>query len=195
MPLRELLAVCAPPARPIHVPTASQWSDLEALVGHALAPDYRALLERYGSGAFGAFDEQGSFFDLAFVLSPGEPPGKHDVNAIPLMMELTRTVADIKSQWPEQVPFPVWPEPGGLLYVGGTTTTHSIYWRTTGSEDAWTCVVGDYGCDNWFEWSGDLTSLLAAMVAGRVPDWIVAGVARFPLVFLDLDALERVRLT
>ncbi len=66
--------------------------------------------------------------------------------------------------------------------------------KTTGEQDSWTCVIGDYGCDNWFEWNGDLTSLLAAMAMGRLPAWILEGVAKFPLVFLDLETMERMRL-
>ncbi len=195
MPLTDLLAVCPPPARPVNPPTAQQWGDFESLIGHALPPDYKAFLDCYGSGVFGVFTEDCSFFDLLFVVSPGQPPDKHDLNAIPLMSELTTTIGDINAKWPETVPAPAWPAPGGLLYVGGTTTTHSIYWKTDGAETSWTCMISDYGCDNWFAWEGDLTSLLAAIVTGRVPEWIIEGAPRTPLVFVDLDTASRARLT
>jgi hypothetical protein len=80
------------------------------------------------------------------------------------------------------------------LYVGGTTTTHCIYWKTSGEADSWTCSVCDRGCDNWFEWNGDLTSRLAAMATHQVPDWILEGPTSFPLVFRDLGSLNAGRL-
>jgi hypothetical protein len=194
MPLDDLLAVCPPPPTPVNPPTPEQWNELETLVGQALPPDYKAFLARYGSGGFGSFEDANTFFDLAYVLSPGQPPDRSSLNAIPLMIELTKTIADIRAKWPALVPSPVWPEPGGLLYAGGTTTEHSIYWKTAGKADAWTCAVSDYGCDNWFEWNDDLTSLLAAIATKRVPDWIVEGPTNFPLVFRSVEGLSGVKL-
>jgi len=189
MPLQQLINVCAPPARPYNVPSAAQWSALEASIGGRTFPsDYRAFLDRFGSGCFGS-DEDGGFFDLIFLLSPAPLPAEHGQNAVPLMTDLTGTLDAIRSKWPERVPYPVWPEPGGLLYVGGSTTQDGIYWKTTGEPEAWTCAIGDYACDNWFDWDGDLTSLLAAIVTRRVPDWILEGPTRFPLVFRDLATL------
>jgi hypothetical protein len=194
MPLDQLIAVCPPPAAPLNPPTGEQWRALEAMVGHELPSDYKAFLSRYGSGVFGAFEPGGAFCDLVFVLSPGHPPDRHALNAIPLTMELTQVVGDIKRKWPALVPAPAWPEPGGLVYAGGTTTQHCIYWKTTGAADAWTCAVSDYGCDNWFEFDGDLTALLTAIVTQRVPDWIIEGPTKFPLVFRGVGELEGVRL-
>lgn len=194
MPVDALLSVCPPPETPAYPPQPQHWAALEAQVGGPLPADYRMLVARYGSGVFGAYDDAGAFFDLLFVLSPAHPPGPHDLNAVPLMTELTKSLADIQGRWPKQVPFPVWPGPGGLLYVGGTTTQHGLYWQTQGPADAWTCVVGDFGCDHWFFWEQDLSSLLAAVVSGHVPGWITEGAPRFPLVFRDIGSLENARL-
>ena len=32
-----------------------------------------------------------------------------------------------------------------ILYVGGATTQHSLYWKTDGAEESWTCMSCDYG--------------------------------------------------
>jgi hypothetical protein len=149
-----------------------------------LPSDYEAFLARYGTGVLGCYEDATSFFDLVKVLSPGYPADRTGQNAIPLMMELTEVIGEIGRRWPARVPAPAWPAPGGLLYVGGTTTQHCIYWRAVGDDaDAWTCDVCDRGCDSWFHWDGDLTSLLAAIATKRVPDWIVEGPTKFPLVF------------
>jgi hypothetical protein len=194
MSLQQLIDVCAPPASPYNVPSAAQWDALEAyLGGRALPPDYRDFLDRFGSGSFGS-DEDGGFFDLTYVVSPALLPGEHVKNAIPLMMDLAGTIGEIRSESPKRVPYPVWPEPGGLLYAGGGTTLYDIHWRTVGDPKAWTCAVCDSACENWFDWEGDLTSLLAAIVTRRVPNWIVEGPTRFPLVFRDRATLANVRL-
>lgn len=192
MALRDLLAVCDPPDTPMERPTRAQWLALEAEVGRALPSDYRALLDRYGTGVLGAYDDDGAFFDLAWVLSPAAQ--LPNLAAIPNMLELTETLRQMHGRWPQLVPAPAYPEPGGLLFVGGTTTTHDIYWKTEGSPDAWTCAVCDRGLDHWLAWDGDLTSLLSALVTGDVPAWITEGVPAFPLVFRDLDRLAGARL-
>ncbi|XXT18817.1 hypothetical protein WME94_52180 [Sorangium sp. So ce429] len=194
MPLQDLLDICPPPASPLNPPSAQAWRELEASIGSALPADYEALLERYGSGGFGAYTDDGAFFDLLFVLSPSHPADRHGLNAIPLMKDLTETLGDIRRRFPELVPHPVWPEPRGLLYAGGTTTQHGIYWETAGAPSTWTIVVSDYGCDEWFEWPGDLTSFLAQVAQGKVPAWITAGATKFPLVFRSLTELDGARL-
>ncbi len=198
MSLDELLSVCVPPATPVYVPTAAEWRELETAVGQALPSDYKAFLARFGSGAFGCDqeDEDGpGFFDLLWVLSPGHPPDVHGMNAIPLMKDITAKTGEMRRRFPHLVPHPAWPDAGGLLYVGGTTTQHDIYWKTNGDEaDAWTCVMCDRGCDHWFDFPGDLTSLMAAAVTRRVPDWILEGPKKFPLMFRDIETLRRVPL-
>lgn len=180
MSLDQLLAVCSPPTQPANVPMPEQWNALEDRLGLTLPADYGALLAHSGGGVFGAYEADG-FFDLAYVLSPGEPRDKHGLAALPRMIGETETLAKIRSGHPRLVP--VWPDPGGLLYVGGTTTQHCIHWKTTGAPSDWTIMTCDRACDNWFEWHDDLTSFLAALVTNNVPDWIVEGPTRFPLVF------------
>jgi len=194
MPLADLLAVCPPPSTPSDVPTSQQWLDAEAAVGIVFPDDYNELLSRFGSGCFGVEMADGEFFDLAFTLSPGSERYDGELAVVPLMKELTKTIGDIREMVPEQVPDFAWPEPGGLLYVGGTTTGHCIYWKTEGAPGDWSCAVCDRACDEWFYWPGDLTSLLAELVTRRVPDWILEGTNDRPLVFRDLDTLEAGRL-
>ena len=189
MPLKDLLLACAPPASPVDPPGADRWATLESRIGCALPGDYRSMAERYGCGGFGAYTESGAFFDLLYAVSPGCTHSPLD--ALRWMKERTEDMAVIRASYPLQVPSAIHPEPGGLLYAGGTTTLHSIYWRTAGAPDAWTCAVCDSGCETWFEWAGDLTSLFAAIATGRVPPWIVAGVPSFPLVFRDPVSASR----
>lgn len=185
MALEDILRVCSPPVSPVQIPDAAQWRALEADLGLVLPPDYKAFLARYGSGGFGSHEADG-FFDLAYVLSPGAPDDKHDQSAQRWMRRLTEDIHAIRQRFPDLVPYPTRPAEGGLVYAGGTTTQHCFYWRTIGAPQAWTIAACDRPCDRWFDWDGDLTSFLAAIAERRVPDWIVAGPTRFPLVFLGI---------
>ena len=194
MPLEDLISVCPPPSSPVNAPTMAQWTELETQVGHRLPSDYKAFLARYGSGGLVSREPDGAYFDLLWMLSPGNPPDRRDLNAIPLMMDLNAKTQEMRQRFPQRFPYPVWPDPGGLLVVGGTTTRNDIYWRTHDDEASWTCVLSDTYLDNWFEWAGDLTSLLAAIATRRVPEWFIAGPTKFPLLFLDWDAVDKGRL-
>lgn len=194
MSIDELVRVCAPPDRAVHVPNDAQWRALEAAIGVTFPADYRAYTERYGSGCFGAGEDDG-FFDLAYLLTPGAPADKHGQNAIPRMKEETETMAEMRAARPKRVTVPVFPEPGGILYAGGTTTQHCLFWKTDGAPDAWTTMACDRACHRWYAHAGDITSLLAAIVTREAPDWIVAGPTRFPLVFRDIEWLKSATLT
>jgi hypothetical protein len=136
MPLNELVQVCRPPLVAARPPEAEAWRNLETLIGSQLPSDYKALIELYGSGGFGSDAEDGTFFDLAFMLSPSQPADSHGLNAIPLMSDLTSILRDIRHRFPDAVPHPVWPEASGLLYAGGTTTRNGFYWKTDGAPSA-----------------------------------------------------------
>jgi hypothetical protein len=188
MPLDDLLAICPPPAKPQDCPTPADWTALETQVGHRLPSDYKAFLARYGTGVFGCYEDRESFFNLVKVLVPHFPPDRRGLNAIPEMMRWTELIGELHRDLPDIVPLPAWPAPGGLLYFGSTPKLRSFYWRTVGDDaDAWTCDATDSGSENWFHWDGDMTSFLAAIAAKRVPDWIVEGATKFPLVFEALD--------
>jgi hypothetical protein len=194
MTLRELEQIVPPPVVPLHPPTAEHWQALEAAVG-PLPSDYVELATKYGSGSFGAEEGPGTFFDLAYFLSPGHPKQRRgDIGALPRMVDETDSLRELRQRFPDQVPTPVWPDPGGLLYAGGTTTRHAIYWKTKGKPDTWTCAVSDHYGDDWFEWNGDLSSLYLAIATANVPTWIVEGPTRFPLVFRDLATLSAMKL-
>jgi hypothetical protein len=191
MALDDIIRVCPPPEKPVQIPDTTHCTALESDLGITLPQDYKAFLARYGSGCFGAYEADG-FFDLAYVLSPAAPDDKHGQSALRWMKRLSDDIHAIQQRFAGKVPHPTGSAPGALVYVGGTTTQHCFYWRTVGAPDAWTIVACDRYCKPWFEWGGDITSFLAAMVERRVPDWLVSGPTRFPLVFTDIATLENV---
>lgn len=82
--------------------------------------DYPPLLETHGMG---------EFCDLIFLGS-----GPEDV------MDYER---ETRSEDPEDYPYPLHPEPGGLLPWGGTSNGQPLCWVTAGEPATWSVVVWD----------------------------------------------------
>ena len=71
----------------------------------------------------------------------------------------------------ERCPFPVFPEPGGLLPLGGDTNGGSMFWVTDGPPDGWSLVL--------YDWRGGyeserhempLVEFLVGWLSGEIPD-------------------------
>ena len=67
----------------------------------------------------------------------------------------------------EQCPFPIFPEPGGLLPAGGDTNGGSIFWITDGPPGEWSLVL--------YDWRGGYVSREAPDVLGRFPRRLAFG--------------------
>ena len=159
-----------PPAVPIDA--RGDWD----VVGLALPSDYRALVERYGRGEFN---------DLWSVFPPFGPDTLTDQIAV---LEVDR---DVRRDWPADYPYPLYPEPGGLLIWGAGSDGHRLCWLTEGRPDEWPVVVwhvrdGDYelrragaaevlaslvadngGVRPWFDQPRELTHVYVRLDEGR----------------------------
>jgi len=98
-----------------------------------LPTDYAALLTAYGPGAFRQYYAEVAVFSL------GNQHPRYDIASS------TRETADIlnglydnlRDDW---LPYPFWPEPGGLLQWG-SAEVETLFWLTEGVADEWPVVV------------------------------------------------------
>ncbi|MEU8773531.1 SMI1/KNR4 family protein [Streptomyces sp. NPDC048606] len=146
--LRELLGepACWGWARP------SLWEAAEEHLGTALPPDYKAFLDLYGPGAFEGFlwidrPVDGSPEELE-RLWPTSGPGSH-------------------LEHPERRPFPIHPDPGGLILWGGAEDGMGFYYFLPEEPDPadWRIVIQDED-DNWEEAPGPFTDFLLDLARG-----------------------------
>lgn len=73
-----------------------------------------------------------------------------------------------KLEYPEEYPYPIHPEPGGLLPWGATSNGDVLCWLTAGEPDTWPTVIWDLR-SRWFEEHPmGATEFLAGWLAGRV---------------------------
>lgn len=149
--LDRLLALVPPPASPVGAD--ADWSRTERQLGLALPTDFTRTVRRYGDGVF---------CDDLYMYSP------HHMAEINL--GLLAGWSDMREQWPEEVPYPLHPEPGGLVVWGGDSAGGALCWITEGEPDGWETV-------HWQQRDGEFTpagcgapELLARLLERRVAE-------------------------
>jgi hypothetical protein len=152
MAIGQVLEVLSPPASPINA--SPDWAKAEAELGTALPPDYRAFIETYGSGRIA---------ELLWVFNPADR--RETINLLvqsPAQREVLRELAEMG----ETIPYPVFPEPGGLLPFGMSDNGDVLHWRAQGAPEQWTVVVQEARGPEFSAHDADLTGFLAG-VLGR----------------------------
>ncbi|MBR7827938.1 SMI1/KNR4 family protein [Actinospica sp. MGRD01-02] len=149
----ELTRLVPPPAAPVDA--RGDWHSVEAELGLALPADFKQLIEAYGLGQFVDF------------ITPLTPFGSRD-----LLMRSARDILDsehsFREENPEDSPYAIYPEPGGLLEWAGTDNGDRLCWLTEGEPDQWTTIAW-----NQRSWSYDVfpvgaVEFLAGWLAGRI---------------------------
>jgi hypothetical protein len=138
--LDELLTVLPPPRRPLH--NRGDWATVEAALGLRLPPDYKAFIAAYGRGTINNCLEIESPFGVK------EDVRKWWVN----FAAYFDTVAEY-----EPLPYPIYPQTGGLLPFGTLGDVHILNWRTDGEPEQWPFVY--YTRENGFFEVKGLTAL------------------------------------
>jgi hypothetical protein len=149
----ELSRLLPPPARAPGPPV--DWAAVAAEVGVALPGDYRAFIEAYGTGCVDGF---------LWVLHP--TTGNQHLHLARQVQRQLWALRYLRDRG-EAVPYPLFPEPGGVLPWGVTDNGDVCYWRTGGAPDGWTVVVNESRGPDWDAYPGPLTAFLAAVLSRR----------------------------
>jgi SUKH superfamily protein len=120
--VRELVSLVPLPTTPVDA--TGEWPDV------ALPADYRDLVTRYGNGVFN---------DHVVLLVPfGE------CTLLGYGVDLLDGDRDLREECDEEdYPYPLYPEPGGLLVWATTTNGARLCWLTTGDPDTWQVIAWD----------------------------------------------------
>jgi hypothetical protein len=155
--LGRLRSLVPPPARPVETGNPDAWAEVEAELGTALPADYRAFTNAYGSGRFD---------DFLWLFNPFAPVGPGN-----LVDEKTTTLdayARTRSRFPDRLPLPPFPEPGGVLPLGRTDNGDELYWITEGQADQWHVLVLASRATRQERHRMSVTAFLAALLAGHL---------------------------
>ncbi|CCH31770.1 SMI1/KNR4 family protein [Actinosynnema sp. NPDC047251] len=124
----DLVSLVPPPASPVGA--EGDWRAAQAALGLRLPSDFAALTARYGTGGFG---------DIG-LLSPF-PTDQGPGGLVARGLGLIEVFGEHREEWPEDVPHPLHPEPGGLLEWALTGNGDALCWLTEGEPDDWPTVV------------------------------------------------------
>ncbi|MFI6880904.1 SMI1/KNR4 family protein [Streptomyces sp. NPDC050400] len=151
-PLDRLAARLPAPAAAVGA--QGDWAAAERALGLRLPDDYRRLVETYG---------RGNFWD---VLSLRTPFG--DAGPMRLDADLAADFGPLREMSPEDYPYPLFPEPGGLFSWALTDSGGHVCWLTEGEPDAWPVVVWSRD-DDYERFACGAAAFLDAWTAGRLP--------------------------
>ncbi|MFF5894456.1 SMI1/KNR4 family protein [Streptomyces argenteolus] len=127
--MTDALARIAERVRPpaVVVDGHGDWAEAERVLGIRLPDDYKRLVTTYG---------RGDFWGALCLCTPfGE------ANPVPLTADLLDDYGPLREDAPENYPYPLFPEPGGLLAWAVTESAAHVCWLTEGPPESWPVVI------------------------------------------------------
>jgi len=156
MSIETLQRIVAPPETPLEVPSVPHWNEVERAIGAGLPRDFRACVERYGTGSFDRF---------LWVLNPfSSNPHLRLFDRIERNLDALRM---LKKDDPGEIPYALFPEQEGLLPWGITDNGDGLYWHTAGDPDQWSVVVNAARDPECEEFPLGMTDFLAQILSRR----------------------------
>jgi hypothetical protein len=156
MVIDPLLTILKTPATPHESGTAEGWGDVGRRIGEVPPGDYMKFIELYGTGTIA---------DWLTVLNPFAA-NRHQ-NLFVAGFEFLAALREIKGQFLEEVPFPLFYEPQGLLPWGISIDGDIFCWSTRGLSGHWTVTVIGRHTGNE-EFPMPMTQFLFEALSGRV---------------------------
>ncbi len=172
MTLESLYKVIAPPTLPVEAGSVEAWPVIEKAIGVTLPNDYKQYINTFGTGCIGRFLWPFNPFSEDKFLNLG-----YRIN------ERLDALRELREHWDEQCPYPLYPDPGGLLPWGGTDNGDVLFWLTVGRPDDWPTVVNEARGPLYEEYQASMTDFLAKLISGEIISDII------PYDFLDRAAL------
>jgi hypothetical protein len=147
----QLRTLAPPPEKPVENGTVDKFRVVEEHLKLQFPSDYKQVIRSYGHGTwrgglilFNPFTSDVSYNLIAAATGQLEEAEHHLL-------------------FPEDAPFPLYPEPGGLLPWAKTEQNEILYWLTDGDPETWRTIFAsgdplkyqqfDLGCSTFlFQW-------------------------------------------
>ena len=154
MAVVDIVALIAPPASPAQVGTPTKWGAVERELGVAFPSDYRQFLRVYGTGYLGRFYSVWNPFG-----------GAEFADHVRLICGYER---DSRRQFPQYLPYPIYPESPGFLPWGSDDNGNYYGWLTEGHPDGWPVLTNEVRGHGYRLFRGTMTEYLVAVFRGEV---------------------------
>jgi hypothetical protein len=147
--------------------TLKAFREVERGLQLKLPDGYKRVVRVYGQGLWQDFWCIASPFaeDQPGHLRPWHIP-RYGVTAGP---EACAILRESKTSYPEFLPWPVYPEPGGLFPWAMTDSGGVLYWLTMGAPESWPTLYDphDLRPETWGRFDLPFTELLCKTLAGE----------------------------
>jgi hypothetical protein len=155
--LDRLRLLLPPPADPTEPGAPDGWAAVEAALGTGLPGDFKAFTELYGSGKVD---------DFLYLFNPFAQG--QDGNLLFEKDRVLAAYAETRAKFPERLPLPPFPEPGGVLPLGRTDNGDELYWVTQGPPDDWPVALLESRAAHQEVHRMPVTGFLAALAANEL---------------------------
>lgn len=178
--IEELKRLAPPPTQPVACGIYELWQSVEQALSLQLPEDYKQFINTYGSGGF---------YDFLSIVSPFDRDNgfSENSNQLKWLAFETEQYKEMKETFgidaPSKFPFNAYPEPEGLMAIGGIETGGNIYYLTEGAPQQWTIVIY---AEDFYEFAWCKKSLTEFLV-----DWLSGDFNDFNPPFFFRGVLER----
>ncbi|MFF5257941.1 hypothetical protein ACFY4C_03270 [Actinomadura viridis] len=140
------------------------WTAVERRLGHRIPCDYKGLVARFPRGVFN---------DYLTVAVPGDNGDETDlIGGFEFVLEDFR---NWRSNEPDMIPYPLYPEPQGLVPWGGSTQGETFFWLPEGADpDEWDVVAVSSDGSGWRRFPASATDFVTAVVTGTLRSDVIA---------------------
>ena len=160
--MNQLLDLITAPLEPREIGSPKLWEKVESRLGLQLPPDYKSLIDAYGTGTFDDFIivynpfAQNEYLNLFFALDM-----LHQAD------QQTKSLGD--STWTAVHPFDLYPAPDGLLPWGCTTIYGDIFfWKIDGPPETWETIFYNLRSGEYEVWKNTLTEFLYLLFTHQI---------------------------
>ena len=157
MSIHQLKSLVPPPIRPFEVGSIEQWQAIEQNLGLVLPADYRDFVFTYGTGLFAQLYRVYNPFSTNDWMNLSTSIGRD-----------CGWIRETKRDWPNRVPYPIFPESSGLLPWGNDENGNHYYWITSGSPDSWLVVSDELRGEGFREYGKCMTDFLCEVLTGKI---------------------------
>lgn len=151
----QLNQIAPPPKLPQE--TGGDWQQVEATLELKLPNDYKQLISQYGTGRFS---------DFLYIFNPFA--ANEYFNLIYSSQKILTAQKELRKEFTEKFPFPLFPEPEGLFPWGATDNGNILYWYTKGEPHTWPILIWESRGSDYEIYNAFITEFLAQWLSREI---------------------------
>jgi hypothetical protein len=169
--LKRLVRMVPPPKKPQEAGTAAGFRRVEAKLEIKLPDDYKQLVHLYGCGQWQEFwyilnpFSENEFGNLLFQCRTRVKQRTTMLDAERVMREEYNTHSELYGKYP----YPIYPEPGGIVPWAWTDNGGRFFWATSGPPAKWPTVYWAGRTMEYERFKMPCAELVFKAVSGQLP--------------------------